>query len=107
MRDFPSPFVRFWLCLDIQVTICPPRRPDHNAFAERYHRSFAYECVRIYRPHDLESATAVTAAYQRFDNQERPHQGLSCANLPPRVACPRLPTLPPVPTRVDADRWLH
>jgi hypothetical protein len=61
-RDFPSPFVRFWLCLGVAVTICPPRRPDLNAFVERYHRSFEYECLRIYRPHDLHTATAVTAA---------------------------------------------
>ncbi len=107
MRDFPTPFVRFWLCLGVAVTICPPRRPDLNAFVERYHRSFEYECIRIYRPHNLETATAVTATYQRFYNDERPHQGLSCANLPPRVAYPALPPLPHVPTTVDADRWLH
>ena len=106
-RDFPSPFVRFWLCLGVAVTICPPRRPDLNAFVERYHRSFEYECLRIYRPHDFQTATAVTAAYQRFYNEERPHQGLSCGNLPPRVAFPTLPTLPLVPTMVDADRWLY
>jgi hypothetical protein len=40
-------------------------------------------------------------------NEERPHQGLSCGNLPPRVAFPTLPTLPAVPAVVDADRWLH
>ena len=106
-RDFPSPFVRFWLCLGVAVTICPPRRPDLNAFVERYHRSFEYECLRIYRPHDLETATAVTAAYQRFYNDERPHQGLSCGNLPPRVAFPTLPTGPAVPAVVQADRWLE
>jgi transposase InsO family protein len=106
-RDFPSPFVRFWLCLGVAVTVCPPHRPDKNPFVERYHRSFEYECVRIYRPHDLETAMAVTAAYQRFYNDERPHQGLSCQNLPPRVAFPMLPTLPPVPARVDMDRWLY
>jgi hypothetical protein len=106
-RDFPSPFVRFWLCLGVAVTICPPRRPDLNAFVERYHRSFEYECLRIYRPHDLQTATAVTTAYQRFYNDERPHQGLSCGNLPPRVAFPTLPTLLPVPALVDADRWLQ
>jgi transposase InsO family protein len=106
-RDFPSPFIRFWLCLGVYVTICPPRRPDLNAFVERYHRSFEYECLRIHRPHDLETATAVTAAYQRFYNEERPHQGLSCQNLPPRMAFPALPTLPRLPTLVDADRWLH
>jgi len=107
MRDFPAPFVRFWLCLGVAVTICPPRRPDLNAFVERYHRSFEYECLRIYRPHDLDTATTVTAAYQRFYNDERPHQGLSCRNLPPRVAFPTLPTLPSVPRTVDADQWLH
>ena len=106
-RDFPSPFVRFWLCLGVAVTICPPQRPDKNPFVERYHRSFEYECLRIYRPHDLQMATAVTAAYQRFYNEERPHQGVSCANLPPRVAFPMLPTLPPVPALVDDDRWIH
>ena len=106
-RDFPAPFVRFWLCLGVAVTICPPRRPDKNPFVERYHRSFEYECLRIYRPHNLETAVGVTAAYQRFYNEERPHQGISCANVPPRVAFPQLPTLPPVPAVVDADRWLH
>ena len=49
----------------------------------------------------------MTAAYQRFYNHERPHQGLSCGNLPPRVAFPTLPTLLPVPALVDADRWLQ
>jgi len=93
--------------LGVAVTICPPRRPDLNAFVERYHRSFEYECLRIYRPHDLQTATAVTATYQRFYNEERPHQGLSCANVPPRVAFPTLPTLPPVPALVDTDRWLQ
>jgi hypothetical protein len=39
-------------------------------------------------------------------NNERPHQGLSCGNLPPRVAYPTLPSLPTVPALVDADRWL-
>jgi hypothetical protein len=40
LRDLPSPFVRFLLCLGVHVTICPPRRPDFNAFVERYHRAF-------------------------------------------------------------------
>ncbi len=106
-RDFPSPFVRFWLCLGVAVTICPPRRPDLTAFVERYHRSFEYECLRVYRPHDLETATAVTRAWERFPNEERPHQGLSCANRPPRVAFPVLPALPPAPAQVNADRWVQ
>src|SRR5215469_7303849 len=39
LRDFKSPFVRFWHCLGVQVSICPPRRPDKHAFVERFHRS--------------------------------------------------------------------
>jgi len=106
-RDFPAAFVRFWLCLGVAVTICPPRRPDLHAFVERYHRSFEYACLRVYQPTDLETATRVTFAYQQFYNEARPHQGLSCHNRPPRVACPTVPPLPPVPATVDADRWLQ
>ena len=31
-RDFPSPFVRFWLCLGVKATVLPPRRPDLNCY---------------------------------------------------------------------------
>ena len=74
-RDVPSPFVQFWVCLGVAVTICPPRRPDKNPFVERYHHSLEHECLRIYRPADLETATAVTAVYQRFAQQGTPASG--------------------------------
>jgi hypothetical protein len=77
-----------------------------NAFVERYHRTFEYECLRLDRPADLEQARTVTAAFARHYNEERPHQGLACRDLPPRVACPFLPPLPPVPAWVDPDRWV-
>ena len=48
----------------------------------------------------------MTQAYQEHSNQERPHQGRSCRDQPPRVAFPALPTLPALPERVDPDRWL-
>ena len=53
LRDFPSPFVRFWHCLGVQVDICPPRRPDKHAFVERFHRSLGEECLDKHRPTDL------------------------------------------------------
>jgi hypothetical protein len=31
-RESPCPFLRFWLCRMVEVSICPPRRPDLNAF---------------------------------------------------------------------------
>src|SRR5262249_32432345 len=39
-------------------------------------------------------------------NTQRPHQGLSCNNQPPRVACPHLPSRPSLPSSVDPDAWL-
>lgn len=104
--DSPSPFVRFWLCLGVQVNVLPPRRPDLNAFVERYHRSYQEECLQVHRPADLEAVKEVTAAFGRHYNEERPHQGLSCDNQPPRRAFPTLPPRPSVPALVDPDRWL-
>jgi transposase InsO family protein len=49
-RDFPSPLRRLLLCLGIEPNICPPHRPDKNAFVERYHRSYGEECLQRYLP---------------------------------------------------------
>ena len=105
-RESPSPFLRFWLCLGVEVTICPPQRPDLNGFVERYHRTYEEECLQVYRSADLESVRTVTAAFQQHYNEERPHQGLACGNRPPRTAFPVLPARPAVPRTVDPDRWI-
>ena len=49
-KDFPSPMLRFLLCLGIDPRVCPPQRPDKNPFVERYHRNFKYECQLIEKP---------------------------------------------------------
>ncbi len=105
-RDFPAPLIRLLHCLGIQVTICPPRRPDKNAFVERFHRTFAAECLRVYAPRDVEAARTVTAAFRQHYNYERPNQAVTCGNQPPCVAFPDLPPRPPLPATVDPDRWL-
>jgi len=107
LRDFPSAFVRFWLCLGIEVIICPPHRPDKNPFVERYHKTFEYECLRVFRPADVAGVKDVTAVFQHHYNEQRPHQGRACQNLPPRVAFPNLPARPGVPALVDPDHWLQ
>jgi transposase InsO family protein len=104
--DTPSPFLRFWLCLGVKVNVLPPRRPDLNAFVERYHRAFEEECLQVHRPGDLDSVTAVTSAFQHY-NQERPHQGQSCGNQPPRQAFPLLLPRPAAPALVDTNRWVE
>lgn len=105
-RDCPSPFLRFWHCLGVQVTICPPRRPDLNGFVERYHRSYDEECLQVYRPGDLDAVQTVTTAFRQHYNQERPHQGRSCNNQPPRLAFASLPPRPSIPQVVDPDHWI-
>lgn len=105
-RDFPSALQRMLFCLGIEPRICPPQRPDRNAFVERYHRSYKYECLRIFRPKTLEEVRAVTLSFEQHYNEERPHQGRACGNRPPRQAFPTLPTLPALPEAVQADRWL-
>jgi hypothetical protein len=105
-RDFPSALVRFLLCVGVEPNICPPRRPDKNPYVERYHRAYGEECLQVLRPGTEEEVREVTNAYQVHYNHERPHQGRSCRNRPPRVAYPTLPTLPTLPGFVDPDAWL-
>lgn len=106
-RDFPSPFVRFWQCLDVEVYICPPRRPDKNGVVERFHRSLGEECLDKHRPTDLGQVREVTAAFQQHYNEERPNQAKPCGNRPPRVAFPELPVRPAVPLWVDPNDWVQ
>jgi hypothetical protein len=105
-RDFPSPFVRFLLCLGIDIHICPPQRPDLNAFVERYHRNYNQECLAVHRPRDLAQAEAVTQTYIHHYNWERPNQAITCHNQPPRHAFPDLPPRPSLPSQIDPDHWL-
>jgi hypothetical protein len=90
-RDFPSAVMRFLLCLGLDVQVCPPQRPDRNAFVERYHRSYSEECLAVERPQDQAQADAVTQRYRQHFNWERPNQALTCHNQPPRVAFPTPP----------------
>jgi hypothetical protein len=62
--------------------------------------------LRSDRPAAVAQARDVTAAFARHYHEERPHQGVACHDLPPRVACPFLPALPPVPAWVDPDHWV-
>jgi transposase InsO family protein len=90
LGDFPSPFIRFLTCLGVEVRVNPPRRPDLNAFLERYNGTYEHECLRVHRPATLAEAREVTAAFRRHYNEEGPNQARSCGNRPPREAFPDL-----------------
>ena len=104
--DFPSALQRFLLAVGVGIRLCPPHQPQTNAFVERYHRNYKYECLLVHVPQSLEDVHRVTEEYQQHYNEQRPHQGRACGNQPPRTAFPTLPTLPPLPEVVQADRWL-
>jgi hypothetical protein len=104
--DCPSPVLRCLACLGVEVVVCPPHRPDRNAFVERDNGTYERACLQGHRPATLEQAREVTAAFHYHYNHERPNQARSCGNRPPRVAFPVLPARPALPGRVDPDRWL-
>ena len=106
-RDFPAPLIRLLHVLGVQVTVCPPRRPDKNGFVERYNRTYDHECLRVFTPSDVESARRLTDGFRQHYNYERPNQAVSCGNQPPCIAFPDLPPRPPLPAVVDPDRWLE
>ena len=105
--DFPSALVRFCHCLGVAVRICDPHHPQQNGFVERYHRTYQEECLAVQRPATLEQVREVTEQFSQHYTYERPHQGCSCGNRPPRTAFPTLPELTPVPDVVNPDRWLQ
>ena len=104
--DFPSALLRFCACLGVAVLVCDPHCPQQKGFVERFNRTYQEECLDVDRPRSLEAVREATAAFVSYYNEQRPHQGLSCGNRPPRVAFPTLPALPPVPDVLDPDRWL-
>ena len=106
-RDFPSALVRMLLCVGVEPNVCPPHRPDKNAYVERFHRTLGEECLRVQLPRTLEQVQEATESFLQHYNEERPNQARSCGNQPPRVACPTFPPLPAVPETIDPDRWLE
>ncbi len=74
-RDFPSPLRRLLLCLGVKPHLCPPHRPDKNAFVKRFHRTYGQECLHIHQPSTLQEVREVTEAFLQHYNYERPHQG--------------------------------
>jgi hypothetical protein len=104
--DVPSPFVRFWQCLGVEVEICDPMRPWDKGCVERLIRTLDEECLRRFFPTDLGQTTDALVTFEPHYNDERPHQGRACNNQPPRQAFPNLPPLPALPSTVNPQAWL-
>ena len=103
---YPSPLMRFLLCLGVEPDLVEPGKPQHKPFAERSVRTLKYECLCLDPPKDWLDAAGILDVYRHFYNQERANQSLACGNRPPYEAFPCLPRLQPVPDTVDPDTWL-
>jgi hypothetical protein len=79
---------------------------ESKGYVERLIKSYQTECITVEKPATEAAAREVTKAFLAHYHDERPHQGRGLGNRPPRVAFPTLPPCPPLPERVDPDRWL-
>ena len=103
---YPSPLMRFLICLGIEPDLVEPGKPYHKPFVERSVRTLKHECLWEAHPEDWLDADGILTVYRQFYNQERANQSLACGNRPPYEAFPNLPVLPPLPEQVDPDAWL-
>lgn len=103
---YPSPVMRFLLCLGVEPDIVAPGKPQHKPFAERSVRTLKHACLWNDPPTDWLDAAGILEVYRHFDTAERANQSLACGNRPPYDAFPELPALPAVPPSVDPDAGL-
>ena len=103
---YPSPLMRFLICLGVEPDLVEPGKPYHKPFVERSVRTLKHECLWGEHPEDWLEARGILDVYRQFYNQERANQSLACGNRPPYEAFPDLPVLPPLPEQVDPDAWL-
>jgi transposase InsO family protein len=68
--------MKLLMCLDIELQICPPRRPDKNPFVERFNGTYKRECILVHCPETLPQAQAYTQVFQNHYNSERPNQAI-------------------------------
>jgi hypothetical protein len=103
---YPSPLMRFLLCLSMEPDLVEPGKPYHKPFAERSVRTLKHECLWIDPPEDWLAAAGILDVYRDFYNHDRANQSLACGNRPPYEAFPNLPVLPHLPDQVCIHRVL-
>jgi hypothetical protein len=104
---FPSPLMRFLLCLGVEPDLVEPGKPYHKPFVERSIRTLKYECLWLDPPADPKATADLLDRYRYFYNHQRANQSSACGNQPPYEAFPNLPSLVPVPESVNPDAWLR
>lgn len=68
----------------VRTILCPPCAPNCNAFAERFVRSFKFECLDRMILFGAGSLRHALSEYTAHYNTERTHQGIGNRLLRPR-----------------------
>ena len=87
-REFiAQPFIDW--CTDHRVAIhyIQPRKPDQNAYIERFNRSYRTEMLNAHLFESIAELQALTMTWLRIYNEERPHDSLG--RVPPLTFLPR------------------
>ena len=67
----------------VRITLCPPRVPRCNAFAERFVKSIKYECLNLIIVLGSRHLEASIRCYVEHYNRRRNHQGVGNILLSP------------------------
>ena len=80
--EFTSNAILAWAQTnDVGWHYIQPGKPDHNAFIERFNRTYRTEVLNAYVFESLDQVQEITAEWLQSYNEERPHDAV--AGLPP------------------------
>lgn len=102
---YPSPLMKFLVCVGSEPDLVEPGKPYLKPFAERSVRTLKHEFLWNHRPADWREAAEKLQDFRHFYNHERANQSLACDNRPPYEAFPELPARPKIPDSIDPDAW--
>jgi putative transposase len=82
-----QPFVDWCAQHRVATHYTQPRKPDQNAYIERFNRSYRTEVLNAHLFESIAELQALTNAWLRIYNSERPHNSLG--RVPPLTFLPR------------------
>jgi len=80
-------FVEWCAVHGVAIHYIQPGKPDQNAFIERFNRTYRTEVLNAHLFESVAELQAITDAWLRIYNQERPHDSLG--RVPPLSYLPR------------------
>jgi putative transposase len=82
-----QPFVDWCAEHGVATHYIQPGKPDQNAYIERFNRSYRTEVLNAHLFESIAELRAITSAWLRIYNSERPHDSLG--RVPPLTFLPR------------------